>query len=205
MRQRTLAEEGFGKQRKPAGQEQLLAEMDRVVPWRELAEVTAPHCPQPTGAGRRPVGMERMPRIHFLEHWFNLSDPAVEEALYESCSMRRFVGSDLGREPVPDESTILKSRHLLEVHELGAVLFEQVNAYLVDNGLRVATGTIVDAPILRAGKFMPCRANSTPASPNAITGGRELTWSQPVRERPELPGYVRNRKPGAVRYSRGWR
>ncbi len=150
MRQRTLAEEGFEKYRKPTRREQFLAEMDRVVPWRELAEVIEPYYPKPAGAGRRPVGVERMLRIHFLQHWFNLSDPAVEEALYESRSMRRFVGIDLGREPVPDESTILKFRHLLEAHDLGVALFQQVNAYLVDKGLRVATGTIVDATIIRA-------------------------------------------------------
>jgi IS5 family transposase len=91
-----------------------------------------------------------MLRLHFLQHWFNLSDPAVEEALYESVSMRRFVGIDLGREPVPDETTILNFRHLLERHDLAKALFARVNAYLASRGLQVKGGTIVDATIIAA-------------------------------------------------------
>jgi IS5 family transposase len=96
------------------------------------------------------VGLERMLRIHFLQHWFNLSDPAVEEALYDSRSMRRFVGIDLGREPVPDETTICKFLHLLEAHNLGDQLFVLISEYLQENGLKVSTGTIVDATIIDA-------------------------------------------------------
>src|SRR5699024_1850625 len=84
------------------------------------------------------------------QRWFNLSDPAMEEALYESRSMCRFVGIDLGREPVPDETTVLKFRHLLEAHNLGAELFALINDYLAEQGLAVGTGTIVDATILTA-------------------------------------------------------
>ncbi|MCP4433245.1 MAG: IS5 family transposase, partial [Gammaproteobacteria bacterium] len=88
--------------------------------------------------------------IYFLQHWFNLSDPAVEEALYDSRAMRRFVGIDLGREPAPDETTICKFRHLLERHNLGDRLFVLINEYLQENGLKVSTGTIVDATIINA-------------------------------------------------------
>jgi IS5 family transposase len=91
-----------------------------------------------------------MLRIYFLQHWFNLSDPAVEEALYDSSAMRAFVGIDLGREPVPDETTVCKFRHLLESHELGRGLFEQVARHLQARGLKVASGTIVDATIINA-------------------------------------------------------
>ena len=91
-----------------------------------------------------------MLRIHFLQHWFNLSDPAVEEALYDSRAMRRFVGIDLGREPVPDETTVCRFRHLLEAHNLGDQLFALIAQYLEDNGLKVSTGTIVDATIIDA-------------------------------------------------------
>ena len=91
-----------------------------------------------------------MLRLHFLQHWFNLSDPAAEEALYESLSMRRFVGIDLGCEPVPDETTILNFRHLLERHDLGQALFARVNECLASRGLKVAGGTIVDATIIAA-------------------------------------------------------
>jgi len=150
MRQHTLAEEGFEKYRKPTRREQFLAEMDKIIPWEGLCGVIEPFYPKPEGAGRPPIGLERMLRIHFLQHWFNLSDPAVEEALYDSRAMRRFVGIDLGREPAPDETTICKFRHLLEAHNLGDQLFALIAEYLQENGLKVNTGTIVDATIIEA-------------------------------------------------------
>jgi IS5 family transposase len=96
------------------------------------------------------VGLERMLRMHCLQLWFDLSDPAVEEALYESSSMRSFVGIDLGREPVPDETTVMRFRHLLEQHQLGARIFEEVGRVLHTRGLRLSKGTIVDATIIAA-------------------------------------------------------
>ena len=150
MRQQTLADEGFERFRKPTRRDQFLAEMEAVIPWRDLCKVIKPFYPKPKGAGRPPVGLERMLRIHFLQHWFNLSDPAVEEALYDSRAMRRFVGIDLGREPAPDETTVCNFRHLLEAHNLGDQLFVLINAYLQENGLKVSTGTIVDATIIDA-------------------------------------------------------
>ena len=123
-----------------------------MVPWRELCALVEPHYPKP-GNGRPPVGVERMLRIYFLQQWFNLSDPAVEEALYESVSLRGFVDIDLGREPVPDETTVCKFRHLLEEHQLGARIFERVQQHLQAQGLRIGTGTIVDATILHAPQF----------------------------------------------------
>jgi IS5 family transposase len=123
--------------------------MERVVPWSVLCRLIEPHYPKP-GNGRPPVGIERMLRIHFLQHWFNLSDPAVEEALYDSQAMRGFVGIDLGREPVPDETTVCRFRHLLEEHDLGRRLFDEVGRHLAAKGLKVATGTIVDATIINA-------------------------------------------------------
>ena len=150
MRQQTLADEGFERYRKPTRREQFLNEMDKIIPWDELCEVIEPYYPKPEGAGRPPVGLERMLRIHFLQHWFNLSDPAVEEVLYDSRAMRRFVGIDLGREPAPDETTVCKFRHLLEAHNLGDQLFALIAEYLQENGLKVSTGTIVDATIIDA-------------------------------------------------------
>jgi IS5 family transposase len=91
-----------------------------------------------------------MLRIYFLQQWFNLSDPAVEEALYDSVVMRDFVGIDLGREPVPDETTVCKFRHLLEEHALGGEMLETVNLHLQSRGVRITTGTIVDATIIHA-------------------------------------------------------
>jgi len=118
MRQVTLATVGFERYSKPTQRAAFLDEMNRVVPWRELCALIEPVYPQ-AGKGRTPVGLERMLRIYFLQQWFNLSDPGAEEALYDSLAMRQFVGIDLGGEPVPDETTLCKLRHLLERHDLG--------------------------------------------------------------------------------------
>ena len=149
MKQLTLATTGFEKYSKTTRRAIFLTEMERVVPWSKLCELIEPYYPT-AGNGRPPIGLERMLRIHFLQHWFNLADPAVEEALYESVSMRSFVGIDLGREPVPDETTVCKFRHLLETHRLGDALFGAVNTHLQQVGLKVSTGTIVDASIIAA-------------------------------------------------------
>src|ERR1700751_1005239 len=122
MRQATLASVGFEHYGKTTRRGAFLTEMDEVVPWRELCALIEPVYPK-AGNGRPPVGLERMLRIYFLQHWFNLSDPAVEEALYDSQSMRRFVGIAFGREPVPDETTVCHFRHLLEEHDSGRRLF----------------------------------------------------------------------------------
>jgi IS5 family transposase len=141
---------GFEAFRNTTRREGFLTEMNQVVPWAQLCTVIDPVYPKPDGAGRRPVGLERMLRIYFLQQWFNLSDPAVEEALYDSAAMRTFVGIDLGAEPAPDETTVCRFRHLLEAHRLGHTLFETVNAHLRALGIKVATGTIVDATIINA-------------------------------------------------------
>src|SRR5215831_8811419 len=149
MKQLTLATTGFERYSKATRRAAFLAEMERVVPWSALCGLIEPFYPKP-GNGRPPVGVERMLRIYFLQQWFNLSDPAVEEALYDSAAMRRFVGIDLGREPVPDETTVCRFRHLLEAHDLGRQLFEEVQRHLMAKGIKVATGTIVDATIINA-------------------------------------------------------
>jgi transposase, IS5 family len=119
MRQPTLSDNGLEKFRKKTGKEQFLDEMEVIIPWTDFTQAIEPFYPQPEGAGRPPIGIERMLRIHFVQHWFNLSDRAVEEALYDSRALRQFVGIDLGREPVPDETTVCKFRHLMEQHNLG--------------------------------------------------------------------------------------
>ena len=151
MRQSSFAESGFERYSKCTRRERFLQEMDRVVPWEELEALIEPCYPSKRrGAGRPAVGLDRMLRIHFLQHWFNLSDPGVEEALYDSKAMRRFVGIDLGREPAPDETTICKFRHLLEAKGLGEAIFQKVGEYLKGRGLRVSGGTIVDATLINA-------------------------------------------------------
>ena len=149
MKQMTLSTSGFDRYGKTTRRAAFLAQMDRVVPWGELCALIEPFYPK-AGNGRPPIGVERMLRIYFLQQWFNLSDPGVEEALYDSLAMRSFVGIDLGREPVPDETTACKFRHLLETHEIGRQLFEQVHVHLEKQGIKVAKGTIVDATIISA-------------------------------------------------------
>jgi IS5 family transposase len=149
MKQLTLATVGFERYAKTRRRAAFLAEMEQVVPWSALCGLIEPFYPKP-GNGRPPVGVERMLRLYFLQQWFNLSDPAVEEALYDSLAMRRFASIDLGREPVPDETTVCRFRHLLEAHDLGRQLFDEVQRHLAAKGLKVATGTIVDATIINA-------------------------------------------------------
>lgn len=152
MKQQTLAmaqDQGFEQYRKPTRREQFLETMNRIVPWDALCAVVEPHYPK-AGNGRPPIGLERMLRIHFLQHWFNLADLACEEALYDSASLRRFAGIDLGREAVPDATTMLKFRHLLEQHKLGDRLFAEAGRVLQGSGMTLKTGTIVDATIIAA-------------------------------------------------------
>jgi len=140
---------GFERYSKKTRRELFLEEMEQVVPWKDLCALIEPHYPK-AGNGRPPVGVKRMLRIYFLQQWFNLSDPGVEEALYDSPVMRQFAGIDLGREPVPDETTVCKFRHLLEEHNLGGEMLETVNQYLQSKGIRITTGTIVDATLIHA-------------------------------------------------------
>ena len=154
MKQQTLAtaadqSAGFERFRKPTRRDEFLATMNRIVPWTALCEVIQPYYPKGVG-GRPPIGLERMLRIHFIQHWFNLADEACEEALYDSASLRRFVGIDLGREPVPDATTMLKFRRLLNENKLGQGLFAKVGEVLQQSGFKLKTGTIVDATIIGA-------------------------------------------------------
>jgi len=149
MQQQTLG--GFEKFGKTTRRAQFLAEMDRVVPWAQVCALIEPvyHKVSEQG-GRPPIALERMVRVYFLQLWFNLSDPAVEESLYDSAAMRSFAGIDLGREAAPDETTVCKFRHLLERHKLGKPLLHVVNAHLKTCGIKISNGTIVDATIISA-------------------------------------------------------
>ncbi len=147
-KQLTLGE-GFERYMKTTKRAQFLSDMDRIIPWSELCELIAPVYPV-AGNGRPPRELEMMLRIYFLQQWFNLSDPAAEDALYDSLSMRRFISLDLGEERAPDETTICRFRHLLERNKLGEALFEYVIDYLEANGIKIGRGTIVDATIISA-------------------------------------------------------
>jgi IS5 family transposase len=146
----SLAATGFERHSKVTKREKFLREMDRIVPWKRLRKVVQPFYFKGEGVGRRPIELERMLRIYFLQHWFNLSDPGVEEALYDMLSMRAFARIDLGEMGVPDETTVCKFRHLIEKHELGKKLFAEVNRHLADCGIVISGGTIVDATIINA-------------------------------------------------------
>lgn len=167
MKQQSLAAQtAFEKYGRKSRRELFLDEMEQVVPWPALEALVQPHYPK-AGNGRQPVGLRIMLRTYFLQQWFNLSDPGVEEALYESPALRRFVGVDLGVAPAPDETTVCRFRHLLEKHDLGGLMLEAVNVHLEAKGLRIATGTIVDATILHA-----------PSSTKNATGQRDPEMHQ---------------------------
>jgi IS5 family transposase len=149
MKQQTLG--GFEKYGKTTRRAQFLSDMDRLLPWAELIAVIEPFYPKVSELGGRPaMPLDRMLRIYFLQLWFNFSDPAAEEGLYDSMAMRSFAGIDLGSEGAPDETTICKFRHLLEKHKLGRKLLVRMNEYLRRNGFKIANGTIVDATIISA-------------------------------------------------------
>lgn len=150
MKQQSLEATGFEKYRKMARKEQFLDEMEQIIPWKERCDVIEPYYSKPQGAGRKPIGLEGMLRIHFLQHWFGLLDPSAEEALYNSRAMRLFGGINLGHEPVPDETTICNFRHLMERNNLGDELFRLINVDLAENGMKVNRRTIVDATIINA-------------------------------------------------------
>ena len=136
-------------QRKRTRREVFLAEMDQVVPWPALLKLIEPHYPKLGRPGRQPYPLETMLRVHFLQQWYAVSDPGMEEALYDTPVMRRFAGRG-GLDTVPDETTILNFRRLLETHDLARQLLEQVNTYLSRKGLSLRGGTIVDATIIAA-------------------------------------------------------
>src|SRR5512139_3727314 len=149
MKQTTFASIAWNAKGKVTRRERFLSEMDRVIPWARLCALIEPHYPKGT-RGRPLMPLERMLRIYFMQQWFNLSDPAAEDALYDSESIRRFAGVELAEDAVPDETTILKFRHLLERHRLTEAIFAEVRALLEERGLLLKSGTIVDATIIAA-------------------------------------------------------
>jgi IS5 family transposase len=147
--QRTFGSLAWSQKGKVTRRERFLAEMDAVIPWATLRALIAPYYPK-AGNGRQPLGLEKMLRIYFLQQWFNLSDPQAEDAIYDSESMRRFARVELGDDVVPDETTILRFRHLLEEHRLTAAIFDAVKELLLAKQLLLKSGTIVDATIIAA-------------------------------------------------------
>jgi len=165
-KQQTFASAAWNRKGKVTRRERFLAEMDAVIPWSRLIALIEPHHPS-TGKGRPPHDLERMLRIYFLQQWFNLSDPQAEDAIYDSESMRRFARVELGDDKIPDESTILRFRHLLEKHRLTEAIFEAVKDLLADRQMMLRAGTIVDATIIAA-----------PSSTKNATGTRDPEMKQ---------------------------
>ncbi|MDE2118260.1 MAG: IS5 family transposase [Betaproteobacteria bacterium] len=151
MKQATLAmmNTGFELHSKTTKRAAFLARMETLVPWAEFCALIEPYYPK-AGNGRPPVGVERMLRMYFIANWFNMADEACEDALHDIPVLREFCKIDLGRERVPDATTLLGFRHLLEEHDLGAAMFTKVGELLLSNGLKLSGGTIVDATIIAA-------------------------------------------------------
>ena len=150
MKQTSFASAEFAGKKKTTRRERFLGEMNAVVPWSRLEALIEPHYPKSGKVGRPPIGVPRMLRMYFLQQWYTLADEALEDALYDSQAMREFIGIDLGRENVPDATTLLKFRRLLEQHELTATMLAEVNAHLTERGLLMRQGTVVDATIIAA-------------------------------------------------------
>jgi IS5 family transposase len=150
MKQMTLAAaKGFEVHGRATRKAEFLARMEALVPWAEFCALIEPYYPK-AGGGRPPRGMERMLRMYYIAIWFNLGDEACEDALYDIAAFRDFCGIDLGRERVPDATTLLNFRHLLEEHRIGAVLFAKIGELLLANGMKLSGGTIVDATLIAA-------------------------------------------------------
>jgi transposase, IS5 family len=148
MQQISFTDAEFTSKKRKTRREKFLEEMEIAVPWDELESVIEPHYPK-AGNGRQPYPLSTMLRVHVMQHWYNMSDPAMEDALYEIQSMRRFAGLTLSG-PIPDETTILKFRRRLEKHKIGKQLFKKVARHLEKKGLLLKEGTIVDATIINA-------------------------------------------------------
>ena len=145
----SFAQSEYAGKKKVTRREKFLGEMEQVVPWARLVARIEPHYPKGE-RGRPPVGLERMLRIYFLQQWYTLADEALEDALYDSQALRNFAGIDLSVEAVPDATTLLKFRHLLEAHALTQAILEEVNAHLGERHLLMREGTLIDATIIAA-------------------------------------------------------
>jgi len=149
MQQTTFASLAWQNKGKTTRRERFLAEMDAVMPWDRLLALIEPYYPK-AGNGTQPKPLEWMLRIYFMQNWFNLSDPQAEDSLYDIEPMRRFAGIELAEDAIPDESTILRFRHLLEQHQLTEQIFAEIRSLLEEKRLLLRSGTIVDATIIAA-------------------------------------------------------
>ena len=178
MGQRTFADVDYESKKRKTRREVFLERMDRLIPWEELEERIRPYYPK-AGRGRRPYALSAMLRIHCVQLFYNLSDPGMEDMLYEVESVRRFVGLKLSG-ALPDETTILHFRHLLEAHGLGERLFQDINGHLAAQGLRLREGTIVDATIIEAPSSVKNRAGERDPEMHHAKKGNEWHFGMKV-------------------------
>lgn len=179
MNQLSFAQLAYQNKKKTTRREKFLQEMNEIIPWQELESEVAQYYPE-AGNGRPPIGLKRMLRIYFMQQWFNLSDPAAEDALYDSEAMRSFAGIELGSDPIPDETTILNFRHLLEANEATRGMFERIRLYLRERGLLVNTGTIVDASIIDAPTSTKNRERKRDPEMHQVKKGNEWYFGMKV-------------------------
>lgn len=151
-RQSSFSQAEYAGKKKQTRRDLFLAKMQTVVPWARLIAVIEPHYPKSGKRGRQPIGIERMLRMYFIQQWYGLADEAVEDALYDSQALRNFCGIDLAVESVPDATTLMDFRHLLENHKLPQAMLREVNALLKERGLLMSQGTLIDATLIAA----PC-------------------------------------------------
>ena len=148
--QTSFADLEYAAKKKRTRRDRFLAQIEALTPWAALIAEIAPFYPKGEGPGRPPIGLERMLRMYIAQQCFGLSDEGIEDALYDSQAIRRFVGIDLGRERAPDATTLVKFRHLLETNKLTERIFEAIKTHLADKGLLLREGTIVDATLIAA-------------------------------------------------------
>lgn len=192
MKQMSLGESGFERKTKRMRKREFLDEMDLVVPWTDLVSLITPYAPSPSAkGGRLPFAVETMLRIHFLQQRFNLSDPAMEEAPYDMALFREFVRLHAGEDHLPDESIILRFRHLLEAHELSMQLLATVNAKPAAKGLLLKSGTVADATLI-----------AVPSSTKNSSGGRDPEMHQ--TKKGNQPQQQRRRRTSVLMPTQGW-
>ena len=199
MDQPTFADLEYDGKKRKTRREMFLERMDSLIPWDQLEERIRPFYPK-AGRGRRPYELSAMLRIHCVQLFYNLSDPGMEDILYEVESVRRFVGLRLSG-PLPDETTILNFRHLLEDHELGQSLFEEINRHLESQGLRLREGTIVDASIIEAPSSTKNRAGDRDPEMHQTKKGNE--WHFGPNPPKDTDGRREDRGRGGVRELQG--
>jgi transposase, IS5 family len=187
--QPSFAQAEFARKKKVTRREKFLAEMEQIVPWTRLVALIEPHYPKGE-RGRPPSGLERMLRIYFLQQWYTLADEALEDALYDSQALRNFAGIDLSAEAVPDATTLLKFRRLLERHDLTRGLLAEVNAHLSERHLFMKEGTLIDATIIAAPPSTKNQARARDPEMHQTKKGNEWHFGMKAHIGTDLQGLV---------------